>query len=540
MSFGDRRLRCVSRSGLASAALVLCALAGPSGAQTVSCPTAPDPGALPDAPALREMNAFVADLGVRPTGSNAQVRYIEWIRHQLQKIPGVTLSKIEFPIDRWSARRTKLVMSSGGQAVRLPVAGPIPYSAPTGGTGVTAPLVLVPNDQAISSDNASGRIVVRPAPAGSVPQVVFTLSFISWGTYDPNGSIDPLGTLYGDFIAYNNRVADLRNAAAAGAAGILFVKELPRSQIVDHYEPYEGIRWGVPGAFLGADEGKQITDAIAAGAQPSGRIIVRALSRRVVTPSILATIPGQSAERIVIDSHTDGTNAAEDNGPVAMVAMARYFAALPMECRPRTIQLAFSTAHFYQRLADPVVRNGGAEQLAQQLDRDYDQGTVSVVLVLEHLGAIDYEQVARPDGVGKILEPNGLRAIQFIGVTPSPALVAAVDGVVRGYDMQRTILLRGSDLPGSTVPSHCSFGGEGTPYERHLLPTIGVIAAPQSLYDPAFGLEGIDFGVMHDELLGFTELVNRLGTMEQSAIAGDVPTERAQRAAGAAACPEDN
>ena len=33
-----------------------------------------------------------------------------------------------------------------------------------------------------------------------------------------------------------------------------------------------------------------------------------------------------SAERIVIDSHTDGTNAVEDNGPVAMVAMARWYA----------------------------------------------------------------------------------------------------------------------------------------------------------------------------------------------------------------------
>jgi hypothetical protein len=206
--------------------------------------------------------------------------------------------------------------------------------------------------------------------------------------------------------------------------------------------------------------------------------------KRVVTPSIIATIAGQSPQRIVIDSHTDGTNAVEDNGPIAMVEMARYFAALPMECRPRTIELAFSTAHFYQRVADPAVRDGGAEQLARQLDGEYDQGTVSVVLVLEHLGAIDYEQVARPDGVGTRLEPNGLPCIQFIGVTPSPDLVGVVDGVVRAYDMQRTILLQGSDLPGETAPRHCSFGGEGTPYNRHLLPTIGVIAAPQSLYNP--------------------------------------------------------
>jgi hypothetical protein len=95
-------------------------------------------------------------------------------------------------------------------------------------------------------------------------------------------------------------------------------------------------------------------------------------------------------------------------------------------------------------------------------------------------------------------------------------------------------------VPGNTVPSHCSFGGEGTPFEIHLLPTIGVIAAAQSLFDPAFGLEGIDFDVMDAELLGFTELVNRLGTMDQDAIAGDIPIERAQRAAGAPGCPQAN
>jgi hypothetical protein len=269
-------------------------------------------------------------------------------------------------------------------------------------------------------------------------------------------------------------------------------------------------------------------------------LIIRARVKRVVTRSIQATIAGQSAERIVIDSHTDGTNAVEDNGPIAMLAMARYLAALPMECRPRIIQLAFSTAHFYQRVADPAVRDGGAEQLAQRLDRDYDAGTVAAVLVLAHLGAIDYEQVARPDGIGVRLEPNGLRSIQFIGVTPSPALVAAVTDVVQAHDLQRTILLQGSDLPGDTVPKHCSFGGEGTPYARHLLPTVGVIAAPQSLYDPAFGLDGIDFDVMHDELLAFTELVHRLGTMDLDAIAGEIPMERAQRAAGAPGCPQAN
>jgi hypothetical protein len=118
--------------------------------------------------------------------------------------------------------------------------------------------------------------------------------------------------------------------------------------------------------------------------------------------------------------------------------------------------------------------------------------------------------------------------------------VAAVTEVVQRYGMERTILLQGADAPGSTVPSHCNFGGEGTPYNVHLLPTIGEISAPQSLYDPSFGLEGIDFDVMHAELLGFTELVNKLGTMSQTDVAGEIPLEREQRAGGGAPCPPEN
>lgn len=526
----------------AGAALVtlLVATPPPQTASAAGCPVAPNPAALPSANALRRMNSLLATLGARPTGSRAQNTYIAWIRRQLRGVAGVKLGQLDFPINRWTETGATLKLRSGRHVTMLPIAGAVPYSAGTTRRGVAAPLVYIPDDQTISAANAAGKIVVRPAPAGSTPQYDFLLPVVSWATYDPNHTISPTGNFVGDFIAYNNRVFDLRDAAAARARGILFVKDLPRRQIVGHYEPYEGEAWKVPGIFLGADEGKRISDALAAGPKPSARIVLRAYYRRVVTPSVLATVAGRSPQRIVIDSHTDGTNAAEDNGPIAMVAMARYLASLPAACRPRTIEFAFSTAHFYQRVADPRIRNGGAEQLAEQLDRDYDKGTVSAVVALEHLGAIDYESVPRSRGPGSVLEPNGLRAIQFIAITPSPSLVSTVLGVVSHYDMQRSILLQGADAPGTTVPSHCSFGGEGTPFNHHLLPTIGVISAPQSLYDPSFGLAGIDFGVMHSELLGYTELVNRLGTMNQAAVAGSVTVERLQRSQGASACPAEN
>ncbi|HEX4563806.1 MAG TPA: hypothetical protein VH115_05065, partial [Solirubrobacteraceae bacterium] len=506
-----------------------------------SCPDAPDPAALPDAAKLREMNAPLAALGVRPTGSAAQNSYISWIRKQLGTVPGAQISEERFTINRWSHGPMELQLEAGETTTPVPVAAPVPYAQPTTSDGVSGPVVEIPDSEAITAANAAGRIVLRPAPAGSVPNYDFFLPVVIWLVYDPQATIDPTQTFFGDFINYNARVADLRDAAAAGAKAILFVKELPASQLTNHYEPYEGTPWKVPAVYLGADEGKQIADAIASGANVRARLVLHASYRSVETPTIRALIGGESRQRIVVDSHTDGTNAVEDNGPIAMVAIARYLATLPSECRPRDVEFVFPTAHFFQRVVDPSKRYGGAGVIATQLDSEYEQGKVSSVLTLEHLGAIDYEQMPRAaGGPGFELLPNGLRAIQFVGITPSPALVGAVTEVVQHYGMERTILLQGADAPGSTVPSHCNFGGEGTPYNVHLLPTVGEISAPQSLYDPSFGLEGIDFNVMHAELLGFTQLLNKLGTMSQAEVAGEIPLERQERAAGGASCPPEN
>jgi hypothetical protein len=532
-----------ARIGL-TALLVVCAVActstgssGSTASTNSACPTRPGPSDLASVAALRSMSAFVAKLGARPTGSAAQQRYVDWIEQQLQQIDGVTISEKRFTIDRWSPTSASLALRVGATWKDLPVAAPIHYAHATAKGGVTAPLVAIPDDEPITDANAKGRIVVRPAPAGSVPQSVFTLPLVTWSTYDPHHTIDPKGTFVGDFLDYKARVADLAAAATAGAAGIVFVKDLPRAQVAGHVEPYEGVVSPTPGVWLGADEGKVLTDALAAGGAPVARLTLDATVSPATTRSVFATIPGKSDARLVVDSHTDGTNAVEDNGPVAMIAMARYFAALPERCRPRTIELSFSTAHFYQRLVGPTIRNGGAEWLARKLDAEYDKGTVAGVLVLEHLGSREYESRRRAQGPGSELVRTPRRTIQQIFVTPSKALVSTVESVVKRHDLERTVIMKGAGAPGDTAPRHCNFGGEGTPFDQRLLPTIGVISAPQSLYDPAFGMEGVDVAYLRDQVVAFTELVLDVGRLSDAAIAGSVPAERARRAAGAPECP---
>ncbi|MEA2307291.1 MAG: hypothetical protein QOH43_4571 [Solirubrobacteraceae bacterium] len=528
------------RTGVAVLAAIMVLAVAPVASAAPACPDRLDPSSLPSAAGLRALNAKEWSYGPRPTGSPAHQRMVAWLERELRRVPGLRVSSLPYRIDAWAPRSAGLTVSAAGRTLTLPVAAPVPYSKATAAGGVTAPLVHVPGDQPITAANAAGRIVVRDAPPGRVPLGAFLPGALGYALYDPGHTVDPAATFEGDFLNYNARVHDLRDAATAGAAGVVFLKDRPRAQLRGHFEPYEGRSWGVPGVFLGADEATQLTAALEADPGARASLTLRAARPRVTTRTLLATLPGRSDRRLVIESHTDGTNAVEDNGPVAILAMARALARLPVTCRPRTIEFAFPTAHFYQRVASPDLRHGGAGVLARALDREYDRGKVAGVIVLEHLGAREYKPVARPGRPGRELRLSGRSELSQVFVTPSAPLRAAVQRQVERHRLDRTAMMVGADgTDPARAAEHCSFGGEGTPYAEQLLPTVALISAPASLYDPAFGLDSIDFARMRAQTLAFGDLALELSRMPAGTIAGDVTAERSRRLAGATACPAD-
>jgi hypothetical protein len=338
-----------------------------------------------------------------------------------------------------------------------------------------------------------------------------------------------------DYLAYEQRIHDLEEAATAGAAGLVFVHGFPREQIRDQYAPYEGQKWHVPAVYVGVDEGEQIKELARTGGV--GRIRLTASQDQAPTQTVVATLPGLSAERIVIESHTDGMNAVWDNGPIAMLALAKHFAALPIECRPRTLEFAFTTAHLFQRL-DPAERDGGAEQYAEELDAAYEQGTLALVVALEHMGAREYAAVPRTDGPGRALEQTGMSEPTGIFIGESPVLVEQVAQAVIAHDLRRTLGLRGADLPGLHLPPHHSFGGEGGPYHKHLLPTVALVTGPWSLYNPAFGMEAVDGGLLRNQTLTFADLLHSVASIPRDALAGGYLGMREARELLCAASPD--
>jgi|SRR3954447_4870158 hypothetical protein len=521
-------------TALALGAIAITAALAPGSASADSCPTVTG-AKFAGLPQLRAWNQKLAKFGPRPTGSPSQKRYVNWLDGQLGAIKGVKVTSLHYRFNRWLARETSLHATLGGRNKDLPLVGPVPYSHVTGPRGITAPMVHLPAETPITAANSGGKIVVRDLVASSLKYGLF--DFVSWFRYDPDHTIDPNAEYKREFL--NSQPSDDMAAAdAAGAAGVIFVHELPRKQIEGQYRPYDGIHWLTPGVQLGIDEGTRLEQAIAAGTAGPGHIVMRAQqTKNARTRSIIGHLPGPGKRRIVVETHSDGMNAVWDNGNVPILAIAHYFAKLPKRCRPGPMEFLFTTAHLYQHL-DPSQHGAGDSEYAKVLDGDYDRGTVGLVLTLEHLGARDYEAVPRGNGLpGLSLVRTNTTELSTTFVSESDFLVNTLEQLVQARDVRRSLLMKGTALAdNSHVPPYCSFGGEATPYEQHLIPSVGFITSPWILFDPGYGLKSIDFRLLRQQTLMFSDFLLRLRGVPQEAIAGAYTQYRQERAQGKPTC----
>ena len=535
LSFTRFPLSVSTIAAIAAMALPASAPAASPTETSAACPSATEPGNFARQSQLRKWNKAMHEFGPRPTGSRNHHRFVDWLERRLDAVPEVTTSSRTRRFKRQTERSASLRVDIGGRQRELAVASPLPYSKRTGTHGVSAPLVYLPNDTEISSANAAGSIVVRDYPAGELPNAAF--DFVSWFSYDPAGTFDPNGTYKRDWLS-SQPETDMIDASNAGAAGVLFVHELPRKQIRGYYRPYHGIHYPVSGLHLGIDEGDRIKQAIASGNAGSARVTLRArVKQRASTRMLFGRLPGPGERRVVVQTHSDGVNALWDNGHVPMLAIARYFSNLPRECRPGPMEFVFGPAHLYLRQTESAA---STDSYAEQLDGAYDRGEVALVLSLEHLGGREWEAVQRGGGrPGLRLRKTGLSEVTSTFVTESDFLVDTLADIIRRRDVERSLLLKGTTLPDdSHVPPWCSFGGEGTAYMQHLLPTVAFVASPWPLFSSSYGMELIDVNVLREQSLMFNDFLLRLRGASQDAIAGTYTQYRAERAAGKPTCSE--
>jgi len=430
--------------------------------------------------------------GLRATGSKAHEGYVDDLRDDLERAGVEQLHFESVPMERWTTTKWSLDLLDGAAAGPVKTASYVPYSGQTPAAGITGQLVHVEPGATPAPGSLAGKIALFDVPLSAIPLSFFTA--LAYG----NRLIDPDGDFNGSYKRpYLSGFAAARDRIApAGPAGMVAVLDYPFDGAAGSYFPYEGIIHDIPGLFVDRTVGAALAEQARDGT--NARLTLPATVKRVKSRNLIGVIPGESKELVTLHCHTDGSNAIEDNGPAAIVAISQYLARLPRRALPRTIMILLTTGHF--------AGGNGARAFRARHENDLVKRT-NAALTIEHLGLREWDEL--PTGT---MGPTGRWEPGAIFAPGSEALVdASFTALKRGKASPAAVLAPlDPNGNGTTEPT---WPGEGQYlFAQGGMPTANYITGPTYLLN--WGItttDKVDFGRVRREAIAFTEMILRLG-----------------------------
>jgi hypothetical protein len=456
-----------------------------------------DPSQFMPEAQLREWHEELDAMGMRATGYPIHERFIDILMDRLRRVGVRQVHAEPVPFRKWTVGTWAL--SVGAQ--RVPTASYIPYSGSTSTAGVTAPLVYVDSTTTPSPGSLAGKIALFDVPVSSV--LYSEMELIAYGKYDPHHLINPSAEYSRPWGGVTALITFLDTLPAAGAVGCIGIIDLPPAGAHGSYYPYDGIIRRVPGVFVDHGVGTRLRSEASSGA--SATVTLTATKEHFVSRNVIGIIPGRTDELVILNSHTDGPNAVEDDGPNTIVAMSQYLTRLPSHALPRTIMVSFTTGHFHGGIGQVTF---ASKHLTTTLRR------TACAVTLEHLGAREWEQ----DAEGQ-MALTGTPELGVVFVPENKAMVSAALAALRKAGAGPALALRPYvSTPGS--PNGYGWPGEGTQLwtNGHVM-TMNYITGPTYLLN--WGIPTVrkcNFTRVRREAMAFTEMVLGLSRASRSSL----------------------
>jgi hypothetical protein len=191
---------------------------------------------------------------------------------------------------------------------------------------------------------------------------------------------------------------------------------------------------------------------------PMARMTLTASVAQSSTRQLVGVLPGDGStdELMVLNTHTDGMNAFEENGGVGLVALARYFSRLPKGRRlKRSLVFSAVSGHF----AGPAL-----PQTRGFIDRHPDLvKRAAASVTIEHLGASEWLDDARG------YHPTGGPDMFVIWHSQTAGIAGPVVDSMSANDLVHSRALR---------PAGDYMIGVGTAFNESGVPTVSSIVAP--------------------------------------------------------------
>ncbi|MEV8096782.1 twin-arginine translocation signal domain-containing protein [Kitasatospora sp. NPDC085879] len=403
-----------------------------------------------------DLNTMVG-FGPRLTGSPAHHQYIDWLAQGMQQA-GLTVQRTTQYFTRWECTGKALAMNDGPAPGPVTVADFFPYSGQTAPSGATGRLVYVNSGtpQEIAAADLNGNIAVFEI--GSLikyPFAAFDPQVVS--TYDPDGTFQPTEPIS---FAWATPFPGLEAVRQAGAIGAVMLVDSSPGFTANQWIPDALPIQGLPAIMLDRVAGAPVRTAAMSGSV-SATLTLTANQYAESTDMLVTVVPGASDDVVILNTHTDGQNAIEENGGVVLRAMARQLASVPRNKRPRTYAFVYATGHYLQGA-------GGLKSTQLFVETRPDLMSKAVAgFTVEHLGARQWVEQ------GDAYVSTGLTEPHVHVATPVAALQNLSAQASRYADFRRTKVL----LPGAGGDLY----GEGTALNQAGVPTIQTINSPHRL-----------------------------------------------------------
>jgi hypothetical protein len=258
----------------------------------------------------------------------------------------------------------------------------------------------------------------------------------------------------------------------------------------------------IPALIVDRDTGAQLRER--AASRPRARLTLLSDVQRVRLRQITAVLPGQSDECIVVNTHTDGQNAFEENGGVAAVSLARYFGSLPADERlERTLVFAMYPGHMSGQVGIQNARGWIQEH------PDLFGKAVAAVSV-EHLGAREWI-----DDPVSGYHSTGENEMYAMWTTQGPILSTIAKPALVASRLQRHALLK----PPTQITPGAVFHWLGVPH-------VSGIAGPTYLMtvSPNGEMDKFDGQLAARQIGFYADVIRRLDTADAAVLRTGDPT----------------
>lgn len=345
--------------------------------------------------------------------------------------------------------------------------------------------------------------------------VICDIDFHAWTNADilernPRGeAYDPDGTLATEFNKYdiyspNNWPDNFFHAQQRGALGFIGILQ-NYMDCYNYNEDYTengevlGVnRMEMPALWISRADGERIKAAIrGADHRSRGSLELDIEYELKDALNVNAVLPGQSSEIILIHSHHDAVfnGAVQDaSGVSEVLALAEYFAGLPLEERPKTMMFAATDTHFTdyvghlaflearERHEDRIILDICIEHIAKEVELDQENRAVETGLVEPRLVYIS-EESGLYDDVRAAFHRHRLERAFFLPVAHRPV------------DPDQPYVFRSDEV----VSDAYYFAEAG-------IPVVSLVCGPMYLFHPSDTLDRVALDQLRPVGLAFAEI----------------------------------